>query len=67
MAQMADIPQNFLISKELKALVVRQLAGQLGNSIYGENNLAPFQLLWREAMPKPEKSVYVLSKIVLFL
>ena len=29
-------------------------------------NLVPFQLLRREAMPKPEKSLYVLLKIAPF-
>ena len=49
------------------ALVARQLVGQLGHSIYGDNNLVPFQLLWREALAELEKSLYVLSKIAPFL
>ena len=39
------LPQNFLISQELKALVVAQLVGQLGHSFYSDNNLVSFQLL----------------------
>ena len=42
---------------------MRQIVGQLEHSIYGHNNLVLLQLLWREAMPKPEKSLYVLPKI----
>ena len=29
--------------------------GQFGHSIYSDNNLVPFQVWLREAMPKPEK------------
>ena len=46
---------------------MRQIVGQLEHSIYGHNNLVLLQLLWREAMPKPEKSLYVLPKIAPFL
>ena len=35
--------------------ILRQILEQLGHSIFGENNLVPFQLWLREAWPKPEK------------
>ena len=46
---------------------MQEMVGQLGHSIYDDNNLVPFQLLWRKAMLIPEKSLYVLSKIAPFL
>ena len=35
--------------------MLRQLVGQLEHSIYGDNNLVPFWLWLREALPKLEK------------
>ena len=34
---------------------MRQLNVQLERSIYSDKNLVLFWLLWREAIPKPEK------------
>ena len=57
----------WVVANFVKTLVVRRLVEELGHSIYGDNNLVPFQLLWKEAMPKPEKSLYDLPKIAPFL
>ena len=56
---LAHLPRIFGTSlkfrKFAKILVVRQFVGQLGHSIYGNNNLVSFHLRLREAMPKSEK------------
>ena len=63
-----NTPESFLNKVSgwrLATLFEKRLQREWGNldTIYGDNNLVPFQLLWREAIPKPEKSLYVLSKI----
>ena len=55
---------NFL---RCKALVVWQLVGQLGKSIYGDSNLVLFQLWLREAKPKPEKVYLCFVQDCIFL